>query len=163
MVQGVLCGMIAKGEKDASKIAVIGLGYVGLPLAIAFSNFNEVIGFDINESRINELRKFQDSTLEVDIELLKNPNLKFSSNEKDLNDIDVFIVTVPTPIDEFKIPNLDAIKSASILVGKYIRPGKTVIYESTVYPGVTEDICAPIISQQSGLTYNKDFFAGYSP
>ena len=155
--------MISKSEKDVLKIAVIGLGYVGLPLAVEFSNFHEVIGFDISEARIDKLRSFEDSTLEVDKQLLNKPNLKFSSNEKDLSDIDVFIVTVPTPIDEFKTPNLDAIKSASVLVGKHIRSGKTVIYESTVYPGVTEDICAPIISQQSGLVYNKDFFVGYSP
>lgn len=150
-------------EKSVLKIAVIGLGYVGLPLAVELGNFHKVIGFDINDSRIDELRSFKDSTLEVDTQLLKNANLRFSSNEKDLGDIDVFIITVPTPIDEFKIPNLDALKLASVMVGKHIQIGKTVIYESTVYPGVTENICVPIIAHQSGLTFNKDFFVGYSP
>ncbi|MDB2478815.1 nucleotide sugar dehydrogenase [Alphaproteobacteria bacterium] len=152
-----------ESDKGVLTIAVIGLGYVGLPLAVEFSNFHKVIGFDVKLSRIDELRNFKDNTLEVEAQLLRNPNLKFSSNEEDLSGIDVFIVTVPTPIDKFKVPNLVSLKSASALVGKYIQPGKTVVFESTVYPGVTEDICASIISKKSGLILNKDYFIGYSP
>ena len=146
------------------KIAVIGQGYVGLPLAVEFGKSREVIGFDINQERIDELNSGIDSTLEVNKdELLLANHLQFSSNESDLADCSIYIVTVPTPITDDNSPDLTPLEKASAMLGKHIVSGDIVIYESTVYPGATEEVCLPIIEQVSGLTFNKDFFAGYSP
>ncbi len=146
------------------KIAIIGLGYVGLPLAVEFGKSRDVVGFDINETRINELTNGKDSTLEVDSgELASAQKLQFTSDPDDMRDAQIFIVTVPTPIDEFKKPDLQPLLSASKTVGKYISRGDIVIYESTVYPGCTEEDCIPVIESESGLKFNEDFYAGYSP
>ncbi len=146
------------------KIAVIGQGYVGLPLAVEFGKSREVIGFDINQERIDELNSGIDSTLEVNKdELLLANHLQFSSNESDLADCSIYIVTVPTPITDDNSPDLTPLEKASAMLGKHIVSGDIVIYESTVYPGATEEVCLPIIEQVSGLTFNEDFFAGYSP
>lgn len=151
-------------EPDTSRLAVIGLGYVGLPLAVEFGKKRDVIGFDINASRIASLRAGQDGTLEVEPEELASAKcLKFSSDVEDLRDCNVFIVTVPTPIDDHKRPDLAPLVSASETIGKVLKPGDIVIYESTVYPGATEEICVPTLERVSGLTFNQDFFAGYSP
>jgi UDP-N-acetyl-D-galactosamine dehydrogenase len=149
---------------DNTRIAVIGLGYVGLPLAIEFGKYFETRGFDINEARIAELISGHDSTLEVSAEEFAAAD-KFSctSNLDDLKDCDVYIVTVPTPIDSAKRPDLGALRSASRAVGKVLSAGNFVVYESTVYPGATEQDCAPILEQVSGLKLNQDFFLGYSP
>jgi UDP-N-acetyl-D-galactosamine dehydrogenase len=146
------------------KIAVIGLGYVGLPLAVEFGKVVDVIGFDINQKRIEELRTGNDRTCEVEPEDLKKSNrLLFSSDVKDLKSANYFIVTVPTPVDEFKKPDLRPLESASKTVGAALKKGDIVIYESTVFPGCTEEICVPILEQVSGLKFNSDFFCGYSP
>ena len=146
------------------KIALIGLGYVGLPLAVEFGKKREVIGFDINQNRIDELKKGVDKTLETDKEELESAvYLSFTSSIDDIKDCGIFIVTVPTPIDEFKRPNLGPLEQASELIAKVLKKGDIVIYESTVYPGATEEVCAPILEQQSGLKFNKDFYCGYSP
>ncbi len=146
------------------KIAVIGLGYVGLPLAVEFSKKYNVLGFDINNSRINELQKGKDSTLEVsDEELSEAINLEFSANKDDLEECNVFIITVPTPIDSYKQPDLTPLIKASEMLGTIIKRGDVVIYESTVYPGATEEDCVPVLESVSKLKYNEDFFAGYSP
>lgn len=146
------------------KLAIIGLGYVGLPLAVEFGSKRNVIGFDINAQRISELKNGQDSTLEVSTEKLKNSKgLKFTTNPEDLSDSNFFIITVPTPIDENKSPDLSPLKNASSMIGSIIKLGDIVVYESTVYPGVTEEVCIPIIEKISGLRLNHDFFAGYSP
>ncbi|MFN7883237.1 MAG: nucleotide sugar dehydrogenase, partial [bacterium] len=146
------------------KIAVIGLGYVGLPLAVEFGKIRPVLGFDIHTGRINELKSGHDSTLEVTEECLRSATgLEYSSDSLQLNACDVFIVTVPTPIDDANRPDLTPIIKASETVGKAIRPGAVVIYESTVYPGCTEEICVPILEQSSGLKFNQDFYCGYSP
>lgn len=146
------------------KIAIIGLGYVGLPLAVEFGKKFKTIGFDINSNRIDELRLGIDKTLEVDKEeLLSASNLTFSSNVADLNDANVYIVTVPTPVDEHKRPDLTPLIRASTMLGKVVSKGDVVVYESTVYPGATEEDCIPLIEKESGLKYNVDFFAGYSP
>ncbi|KPM84270.1 Vi polysaccharide biosynthesis UDP-N-acetylglucosamine C-6 dehydrogenase TviB [Pseudoalteromonas lipolytica] len=145
-------------------IAVIGLGYVGLPLAVEFSKKYSVVGFDINSGRVAELEKGHDSTLEVsDTELSDLKHLTFSCNKQDLAECNVYIVTVPTPIDESNAPDLTPLRKASELLGEYVKKGDVVIYESTVYPGATEEVCLPIIEKVSGLKFNKDFFAGYSP
>ncbi|GAA4802391.1 nucleotide sugar dehydrogenase [Litoribaculum gwangyangense] len=147
------------------KIAIIGLGYVGLPLAVEFgkNNFN-VIGFDINEKRISELNKGLDHTLEVsEAELKQLQNCYFTSSELELKKANIYIVTVPTPIDKYMQPDLNPIISASKLIAKYIDKGDVVIYESTVFPGCTEDVCVPILETISDLKFNKDFFCGYSP
>ena len=145
-------------------IAIIGLGYVGLPLAVEFGKKYQVIGFDINEARLAELSKGHDSTLEVDdAELASATKLSFSSNLDDLRRANVYIVTVPTPIDEHRQPDLTPLIKASETLGKVIKAGDVVIYESTVYPGATEEDCIPVIERVSGLKYNVDFFAGYSP
>jgi UDP-N-acetyl-D-galactosamine dehydrogenase len=147
-----------------AKIAVIGLGYVGLPLAVAFAAEHEVVGFDIKAGRIAELRAGEDRTLEVSAEeLAAAGGLKLSSDPADLKDCNVFIVTVPTPIDAEKRPDLAALMAASRTVGAAIRRGGVVIYESTVYPGATEEDCVPVVAEVSGLAFNRDFFAGYSP
>jgi UDP-N-acetyl-D-galactosamine dehydrogenase len=146
------------------KIAVLGLGYVGLPLAVAFGGQYEVVGFDINAERVAELKAGEDRTLEVTKdELARSKGLTFSSDAADLNGCNVFVVTVPTPIDDYKRPDLRALIAASRTVGQAIGKGGVVVYESTVYPGCTEDDCIPIVEQVSGLKFNQDFFAGYSP
>ncbi len=146
------------------KIGVIGLGYVGLPLAIEFGKVLPVIGFDINTDRIEELKKGYDRTREVDAEEMKaSAKLTYSTQIEDLRDVTYFIVTVPTPIDEFKKPDLRPLESASRTVGKVLKKGDVVIYESTVYPGCTEEVCVPILEKISGLTFNRDFYCGYSP
>lgn len=146
------------------KIAVVGLGYVGLPLAVEFGKQRDVLGFDVNERRIAELRSGVDVTLEVNKEeLLRASRLEFSSRRDDLSGCDIFIVTVPTPIDRANRPDLSPLIKASEAVGKYLRKGSLVIYESTVFPGCTEEVCVPILEKESGLVFNKDFFCGYSP
>ena len=149
---------------DSAKIAVIGLGYVGLPLAVEFGKVRPVLGFDINQARIDELRSGRDSTLEVTPEnLAAATHLEFSTDIEALRQCEVFIVTVPTPIDKVNRPDLTPLIRASETVGKAIRPGALVIYESTVYPGCTEEVCVPVLEKQSGLKFNRDFFCGYSP
>jgi len=146
------------------KVAVIGLGYVGLPLAVAFAKKFSVLGFDINSKRVKELEAGIDTTLEVsENELSASSSLTFSSNLNDLKSCNTFIVTVPTPIDKFKRPDLTPLLKASEMLGKVIKKDDVIIYESTVYPGATEDDCVPVLENQSGLDLNKDFFAGYSP
>lgn len=146
------------------KIGIIGLGYVGLPLAVEFGKVMEVVGFDINQKRIDELQKGFDRTREVEKEELKaSKNLRFSSDRSDLKNVNYFIVTVPTPVDESKKPDLRPLISASKAVGGVLKKGDTVIYESTVYPGCTEEICVPVLEEISGLRFNVDFFCGYSP
>jgi UDP-N-acetyl-D-galactosamine dehydrogenase len=155
------------------KIAVIGLGYVGLPLAIEFGKKYKVLGFDINKSRVEELQKGFDHTLEADLDGMleatslrkfnSESGLSFSSNEEDLKDYNTYIVTVPTPINKFNMPDLNPLIKASQMLGRVISKGDITIYESTTYPGCTEEDCVPEIEKVSGLTFNKDFFAGYSP
>jgi UDP-N-acetyl-D-glucosamine/UDP-N-acetyl-D-galactosamine dehydrogenase len=146
------------------KLAVIGLGYVGLPLAVEFAKKRSVIGFDINASRISQLGDGQDLTLEVSTEeLAEVDSLAFTSSVEELKSANVYIVTVPTPIDAHKQPDLTPLIKASEMLGSVLDKGDIVIYESTVYPGATEDDCVPVLERISGLTYNKDFFAGYSP
>lgn len=146
------------------KVGIIGLGYVGLPLAVEFGKVLDVVGFDINEDRIKELEKGHDRTREVEPEELKSSTkLRFTSRIDDIRERNYFIVTVPTPIDEFKNPDLRPLEAASKSVGHVLKKGDIVIYESTVYPGCTEEICVPILEKVSGLVFNKDFFCGYSP
>jgi len=146
------------------KIAIIGMGYVGLPLAVEFGKFRAVVGFDIDQSRISDLRNGFDSTLETtDQELIDAVHLRYTTNLEDIKDCSIFIVTVPTPIDEFKRPDLTPLKKASSSIGLILKTGDIVIYESTVYPGATEEVCVPILEKQSGLSYNMDFYCGYSP
>lgn len=145
-------------------IGIIGLGYVGLPLAAEFGKVIDVIGFDINHERIDELKKGIDRTREVDKDELKaSTRLKFSSDKHELKNVNFFIVTVPTPVDDSKKPDLRPLVSASRTVGSVLKKGDIVIYESTVYPGCTEEVCVPVLEEVSGLKFNKDFFAGYSP
>ena len=147
-----------------SKIGIIGLGYVGLPLAVEFGKHYETIGFDINARRIAELMQGTDHTLETLPEELKEArHLRYSAELDALKHFDIFIVTVPTPIDEYKRPDLTPLERASETVGKVLKRGGIVIYESTVYPGCTEEVCVPILERVSGLKFNRDFFAGYSP
>ncbi len=149
---------------DKQKIALIGLGYVGLPLAVEFGRIRPVLGFDINEARIAELRLGKDSTLEVNTEHLSAANLlEFSSDRSKLAECGIFIITVPTPIDTANRPDLTPIIKASETVGRSMKHGAIVIYESTVYPGCTEEVCVPILERESGLKFNQDFFCGYSP
>lgn len=146
------------------RIAIIGLGYVGLPLAVEFGKKGPVIGFDINQKRIDELKSGQDHTLEVSPEeLQKAEQLSFSANLDDLKQSNFFIVTVPTPVDQVNRPDLTPLKKASETVGQALKKGDIVVYESTVYPGATEEVCIPILEKVSGLKFNQDFFAGYSP
>ena len=147
------------------KIAIIGLGYVGLPLAVAFSKKFKVVGFDINQQRIQELEKGHDHTLEVEDHLLSSVanNLSYSFNIKDIKDCNIYIITVPTPIDKANRPNLTPLIEASKTVGTILSKNDIVIYESTVYPGATEDVCVPVLEKSSGMKFNKDFFCGYSP
>lgn len=156
-----------------NKIAVIGLGYVGLPLAIEFGKKYKVLGYDINKSRVTELQGGVDHTLEADLEGMKQAvdlrksnsdmGLSFSYNEEDLKEYNVYIVTVPTPIDNFNTPDLRPLRSASQMLGRVVKKGDIIIYESTTYPGCTEEDCIPVVEQASGLKFNVDFFAGYSP
>lgn len=149
---------------DKVRIAIIGLGYVGLPLAVEFGKKYSVLGFDINQARVDELLRGNDSTLEVsDTELAMADKLTYSSNIADLTKANIYIVTVPTPIDESNAPDLTPLQKASEMLGHVVKKGDIVIYESTVYPGATEEVCLPIIEKVSGLTFNQDFFAGYSP
>ena len=155
------------------RIAIIGLGYVGLPLAIEFGKKYRVIGFDINKERIEELKKGRDHTLEADLDGLRyatdihraasDRGLSFSDKEDDIRECNIYIVTVPTPIDSFNTPDLKPLIKASQTVGRVISKGDVVIYESTTYPGCTEEDCIPEIERVSGLVFNRDFFAGYSP
>ena len=147
------------------KIALIGLGYVGLPLAVAFAEKFKVIGFDINQMRIDELAKGYDRTLEIEGELLNSVkgNITYTSNIQDAKDCNIYIVTVPTPIDKANRPDLMPLVESSKVIGTVLRKNDIVIYESTVYPGVTEDICVPELEKSSGLVFNKDFYCGYSP
>ena len=145
-------------------VAVLGLGYVGLPLAVEFGKQLPTIGFDIDPGRIDELHLGRDRTLEVDEqELASARHLRLSAHAADLAEATVFIVTVPTPIDEHKRPDLRPLRAASATVGAVLKPGDTVVYESTVYPGATEEVCVPILAAESGLTFNVDFTVGYSP
>lgn len=145
------------------KIAVIGLGYVGLPLAVEFAKKYDVFGFDINNNRIDELKNGNDKTNEVEKTDLENSNMAFTSNPDAIKDCNFYIITVPTPIDQYNKPDLNPLKSASSMVGKLLKKDDIVIYESTVYPGCTEEDCVPILEQKSGLKFNKDFYCGYSP
>ena len=153
-----------KTQEDT--IAIIGLGYVGLPLAITFASHYKVIGFDINFARIEELRQGKDATDEANLEALKkalNGQLSLTANQSDLKECTCYIITVPTPITKFKTPDLTYLLEASKMVGEQLAVGNTVIYESTVYPGCTEEDCVPVLEAKSGLVFNKDFFCGYSP
>lgn len=155
---------VALPDFATAKVAIIGLGYVGLPLAVEFGKQRDVVGFDINSARIAELRGGTDSTLEVsDADLRAATKLQFSADESDLKSCDVFIITVPTPINGHKQPDLTPLIKASELLGRVISPGAIVIYESTVYPGATEEDCIPVIERGAGLVFNSDFYAGYSP
>lgn len=145
------------------KIAVIGLGYVGLPLSLCLAKKFTVLGYDINCRRIEELSNGLDITGEIESEILSSSKIVFTAEETNLSDQDIFIITVPTPIDDNKKPNLNPICDASRLVGKYLKKGSIVVYESTVYPGVTEEVCVPILEEESGLCWLKDFNVGYSP
>jgi UDP-N-acetyl-D-glucosamine/UDP-N-acetyl-D-galactosamine dehydrogenase len=149
---------------SSKKIALIGLGYVGLPLAVEFGKKRSVIGFDINQHRINDLKNGVDSTLETTSEELKDAvHLSYTTNLEDIEDCAIFIVTVPTPIDKHKRPDLTPLEKSSEAVGSILKKGDIVIYESTVYPGATEEVCVPILEEKSGLIFNKDFYCGYSP
>ncbi|WP_350334301.1 Vi polysaccharide biosynthesis UDP-N-acetylglucosamine C-6 dehydrogenase TviB [Coralliovum pocilloporae] len=154
----------AHKTSDDLKIAIIGLGYVGLPLAVEFGKTRPVIGFDINKTRIEELKQGHDSTLEVeDGEFAAAAGLTFTDNPADLADCSFYIMTIPTPIDQHKRPDLAPLLSASRTVGALLKPGDIVVYESTVYPGATEEDCVPVLARESGLVFNEDFFVGYSP
>ena len=146
------------------KIGIIGLGYVGLPLAVEFGKLYNTVGFDINQSRVDELNKGEDSTLEVDSEQLKSSDkLVFTTSLDGIKDCSIYIVTVPTPIDQNKRPDLSPLEKSSAAIGSVLSSGDIVIYESTVFPGCTEEVCVPILESSSGLAYNKGFYCGYSP
>ena len=155
------------------KITIIGLGYVGLPLAVEFSKKFSVVGYDTNSSRVHDLNLAIDKTNEVDEKelygvlnsnkSLKNRGLIITSDIRQISDTDVFVITVPTPIDKNKKPDLTPLANATKDISKYVRKGNIIIYESTVYPGCTEEFCVPIIEKHSSLKFNKDFFCGYSP
>ena len=149
---------------DKKKLAIVGLGYVGLPLAVEFGKKFNVVGFDISSQRIDELKGGIDRTQECSTAaILDSPGIKFSSNEADLSDCEVFVVTVPTPIDQANRPDLGPLCSASETIARHLSQGDIVIYESTVFPGATEEVCVPILEAVSGLIYNQDFYCGYSP
>ena len=151
-------------SKEDTRIAVVGLGYVGLPLAVEFGKQYDTVGFDINTARVAELRDGRDSTLEVEPELLaESARLSFADSLDDIRGCNVYIVTVPTPIDSARRPDLTPLVKASESLGKVLAQGDTVVYESTVYPGCTEEVCVPILERVSGLKFNQDFFVGYSP
>ena len=172
----MLTNTLKNSMKNNPKIAIIGLGYVGLPLAVEFAKQYKVVGFDINSTRVEELRNGEDHTLEVSSEDLKKvlvqapgglnhrrTSLLPSANVKTIAEANIYIVTVPTPVDEHKRPNLKPLLGASKMIGKVLTKGDIVIYESTVYPGCTEEDCVPVLEQYSGLKFNKDFYCGYSP
>ena len=147
-----------------TRIAIIGLGYVGLPLAVEFGKQIETIGFDIKKERIQELKEGKDNTLEVDqVELRQAKKLRYTINPEDISDCNIYIITVPSPIDINKSPDLDPLINSSKIIGSLLNKDDLVIYESTVYPGATEEVCVPILEKKSGLTFNQDFFCGYSP
>ena len=147
-----------------SKLAIIGLGYVGLPLAVAFGTKRSTIGYDLNNTRIDQLKNHEDLTLETTPEDLKNAiHLTYTNNLEDIKNCNIFIITVPTPIDKNNDPDLTPIKKASEAIGSILKTGDIVIYESTVFPGATEEFCVPILEKQSNLIFNKDFYCGYSP
>lgn len=148
---------------EKTKIAVIGLGYVGLPVATAFAQHFSTVGFDISENRIHELNAGQDVTGEVDPKELNSPNLAFSHRHEALNDANVYIVTVPTPVDEANRPQMDALVEATKSVASVLKRGDLVVYESTVFPGATDELCIPLLEETSGLVLNDDFIVGYSP
>lgn len=151
-------------QLEQLRIAIIGLGYVGLPLAVEFGKHKPTIGFDINENRILELKNGYDHTLEVSSDELKHvQQLAYTANIQDLQNSNFFIVTVPTPIDDFKQPDLTPLIKASQSIAKVLKKGDIVVYESTVYPGATEEVCIPELEKYSGLIFNQDFFVGYSP
>ena len=151
-------------KPDSLHVGIIGLGYVGLPLAVEFGKQLPTVGFDINAARIAELREGRDHTLEVDGDELRSAShLHFSTDLADLKAVNIYVVTVPTPIDQARRPDFGPLLSASRTVGKTLRKGDIVVFESTVYPGATEEVCVPVIERESGLTYNVDFFCGYSP
>ena len=155
---------LQKINDGSAKIAVIGLGYVGLPLAVEFGKRFDTAGFDKNIARIEMLRRGEDTTQETSSEELKlAKNLRYSNDPDVLNDRDVFILAIPTPVDKHNCPDLTALRDASETVGKAMKPGAVVIYESTVYPGCTEEECVPVLERASGLRFNRDFFCGYSP
>ena len=146
------------------KIAIVGLGYVGLPLAVEFGKRFETIGFDIDRNRVSELKKLSDRTLEYSKdEINESVNLAFTSDIEEISDCTIYIVTVPTPIKENNLPDLEPLKNASCMIGNVLVKGDLVIYESTVYPGATEEVCVPLLEQESKLSFNKDFHCGYSP
>ena len=168
-VQGSINGslmseLLQQVENKTLAVGVVGLGYVGLPLAVEFGRYFPTVGFDIKAGRIQELRSGNDSTLEVDAEGLRAAHrLSYTGAVDDISECRVYIVTVPTPVDRYKRPDLSPLESASATVGKVLRRGDVVIYESTVFPGATEEVCVPILERISGLKFNTDFFAGYSP
>lgn len=151
-------------ELQSIKVGVVGLGYVGLPLALAFAERRPVVGFDINEERVASLREGFDYTLEVEpAELQAATNIQFTSKLDELRDCKVYVITVPTPIDAARRPDFDPLLKSSAAIGSILKKGDIVVYESTVYPGVTEEVCVPVLERASGLVLNKDFFCGYSP
>ena len=152
-------------SSDKKNICIIGLGYVGLPLAVAFAKKFKVVGFDIDKSRVKDLKDGNDKTLEVKRVFLDSvkSNITYTSNIKDTKKCNIYIVTVPTPIDKANRPNLDPLIKASLMIGSILKKDDIVIYESTVYPGVTRDVCVPVLAKSSGLVFNEDFFCGYSP
>ncbi len=153
-----------KPTLDSTRLGIIGLGYVGLPLAVEFGKRRPTVGLDINKARVKELLNGHDSSLEVDAdELREATQLSYTDNPDDLADCNVYVVTVPTPIDEHKQPDLSPLRGASVTLGRLLKPGDVAIFESTVYPGATEEVCIPIMEKESGLVYNRDFYAGYSP
>lgn len=145
------------------KLCVIGMGYVGLPIAVSFSRYVDVIGFDINQEKVRSLKAGNDATGEVEEGALKECKVCFTADEEKLSEADFFIIAVPTPVDEDKIPDLTPLTSASTILGRHLSQGDVVVYESTVYPGLTEEVCVPILEKQSQLMYKKDFKVGYSP
>jgi UDP-N-acetyl-D-galactosamine dehydrogenase len=150
---------------DNCKICIFGLGYVGLPLAVAFGRLREVVAFDISEKRIQELRKGKDITLEVGKDELEcvQPNINFTCNSSDIRECNLYIVTVPTPIDKFNRPDLAPLRNSCETIATTLDVGDVVVFESTVYPGVTEEVCVPLLESRSGLEFNRDFYCGYSP
>ena len=155
---------VKKMNLEKVKISVIGQGYVGLPLAIEFGKKYPTVGFDINANRIDELKTGIDHTNEATPEQISSAKqLTFSPNIKDITECNIYIVTVPTPIDEYKTPDLNPLKGASKMLGEILKKGDIVIYESTVYPGCTEEVCVPLLEEASGLIFNTDFYCGYSP
>lgn len=151
-------------KQESRKIAVVGLGYVGLPLAVAFGRQRSVVGYDINAVRVNELKQGVDRTREVTTEdLAAVSSISFTSDLQDISDANVYIITVPTPIDQARQPDFDPLLKSSASIGSILKKGDIVIYESTVYPGVTEEVCVPVLENASGLRFNHDFFCGYSP